>query len=163
MKNQPQQTDPQSATSGRNGENTCGCSAACCGTADAATTLVLEWRHYGKEGQTCERCSDTGVNLATVVADYAQQGINITVQEVLLPYDRILESNLVLINGIPLEELLTGSEAGETSCDSCSCLSGQDTSCRTILYDGIVYEELAPELIRAGIQSYFKQLAPLKC
>ena len=158
MKNQYPHNNPEGTATGGHAADTCGCAAAACRDAAGETsTLVLEWRHYAKEGQTCERCNDTGANLATVVADYAQRGITITVQEVLLPYDRIHESNLVLINGTPLEELLAGGITSESSCGSCSCLSGQTTSCRTIHYHGVVYEELTAALIKAGIQHYLDQ------
>lgn len=150
MKNQYPHNNPEGTATG-------GHAAACRDAADETSTLVLEWRHYAKEGQTCERCNDTGANLTTVVADYAQQGITITVQEVLLPYERIHESNLVLINGTPLEELLAGGAAGESSCSSCSCLSGQATSCRTVQYDGVVHEELTEALLKAGIERWLER------
>ena len=115
--------------------------------------LTVEWRHYDNEGATCSRCCGTGANLQAVVAEYAARGVAIELQETLLPYDRISESNLVLINGLPLEELLQGAEAGASECPSCSCLSGQETICRTVQYDGRAYEELTPELIRQGIEA----------
>jgi hypothetical protein len=115
--------------------------------------LIIEWRHYDKDGLTCSRCSGTGANLAAVVAEYQQKGINIELQETLLPFDRISESNLVLINGVALEELLAGGSAGESECVSCGCLAGQATSCRTVQLAGVVYDELSPELIRLGIDA----------
>lgn len=119
--------------------------------------LTIEWRHYDKDGQTCDRCCGTGANLAAVVEEYAARGVVIDLQEVLLPFERIDESNLVLINGIPLEELLAGGSAGESECVSCGCLSGQATSCRTVEHNGTVYEELTPALIRAGLDVIMKR------
>ena len=58
------------------------------------------------------------------------------------------QSNLILFNGVPLEELLDGATADENACASCSCLTGSDTSCRTVQYGGSVYEDIPPELIR---------------
>jgi Domain of unknown function (DUF2703) len=113
--------------------------------------LIIEWRHYDKDGLTCSRCSGTGANLAAVVAEYLQKGIEIELQETLLPFDRISESNLILINGVALEELLAGGSSGESECVSCGCLAGQATSCRTVQHAGTVYDELPPELIRRGI------------
>lgn len=114
--------------------------------------LCVEWRHYAKEGATCSRCCGTGANLASVVAEYALRGVTIELQETLLPFERIAESNLVLINGVPLEELLAGAATGESECVSCGCLAGQATSCRTVEHDGAVYEELTPELLKRGIE-----------
>lgn len=114
--------------------------------------LRIEWRHYDKQGLTCSRCCGTGDNLRAVVAEYGARGVVIELQETLLPYERISESNLVLINGVPLEDLLAGAETGESECASCGCLAGQATSCRTVEHDGTVYEELPLELIRKGIE-----------
>lgn len=115
--------------------------------------MVIEWRHYDKDGLTCSRCCGTGANLNSVVAEYAARGVAIELRETLLPFERISESNLVLINGVPLEELLAGAVAGESECVSCGCLAGQATNCRTVWHEGMNYEELTPELIRQGIEA----------
>lgn len=114
--------------------------------------VVLEWRHYDKGGLTCDRCGDTGANLQLVMAEYARQGVNVDLQETLLDESRISESNLVLINGVPLEELLAAT-TGTSDCKSCSCLTGSETSCRTVQCDGETFEELSPELLRRGIEA----------
>lgn len=116
-----------------------------------AAPIRIEWRHYDKSGATCDRCGDTGANLQQVIADYARQGVLIELQETLLDESSISESNLVLINGLPLEELLAAT-AGESDCPSCSCLTGSATSCRTVQCDDEVFEELTPELLRKGIE-----------
>ena len=115
--------------------------------------LNIEWRHYVKAGATCERCGDTGANLRQVLAEYAARGIAVELQETLLDQDRISESNLVLLNGIPLEQLLSGATAGESDCPSCSCLVGAQTSCRTVQCGDQTYAELTPELIRRGLEA----------
>lgn len=120
--------------------------------------LTIEWRHYDKEGATCSRCCGTGDNLQAMVAEYVTHGVDIKLQETLLPYERISESNLVLMNGVPLEELLAGAETGESECVSCGCLAGQETSCRTVQHDGTVYEELTPELLRRGVEAALSRL-----
>lgn len=115
--------------------------------------ICVEWRHYDKEGSTCNRCSGTGANIAAVIKEFAERGVAIELQETLLSADRISESNLVLINNVPLEVLLSGGAVGESDCPSCSCLTGKSTSCRTVQSDGEVYEELSPELLRRGIET----------
>ena len=87
-----------------------------------------------------------------MIADYARQGVKIELQEILLDESRISESNQVLINSIPLEELLAAT-TGESDCPSCSCLTGSETSCRTVQCGGETFEELTPELIRKGIEA----------
>ena len=115
--------------------------------------ITLEWRHYDKAGATCDRCSGTGANITAVINEFAGRGISIKLQETLLSADQISESNLLLINGIPLEDLLASATAGESECLSCGCLTGTETSCRTVQCDGETYEELSPKLIRQGIEA----------
>jgi len=117
-----------------------------------AAPITVEWRHYDKAGATCDRCSDTGANLKQVLREYAAKGMLIELQETLLDEDRISESNLVLINGVSLEELLAA-HSGVSECPSCSCLTGSATSCRTVHCDGNVYEQLTPELLRNGVEA----------
>lgn len=121
-----------------------------------AAPIRVEWRHYEKAGATCNRCGDTGANLKQVIAEYAGQGVLIELQETFLNEEQISESNLVLINGVPLEELLAAT-AGESDCPSCSCLTGSATSCRTLQCDGETFEELTPALLRKGIERILQQ------
>ncbi|NJD39526.1 MAG: DUF2703 domain-containing protein [Geobacter sp.] len=121
-----------------------------------AAPIVIEWRHYDKAGATCDRCGNTGVNLKQMIAEYAGHGVVIELQETLLTEEQISKSNLVLINGVPLEELLSAT-TGESDCPSCSCLTGSATSCRTVQCDGETFEELTPELIRKGIEQALQQ------
>lgn len=91
--------------------------------------LAIEWKHFEKEGETCERCAGTGENLATVVAELQQElkgeGVEVTLTETLLPASRIAESNMILFNGIPLENLLAEMDVAENPCASCACLTGE--------------------------------------
>ena len=72
--------------------------------------LVIEWRHYEKEGATCDRCSATGSSIAAVVselsAELATKGIAVRFLETPLPEAMLAQSNLILFNGVPLEALL---------------------------------------------------------
>jgi hypothetical protein len=36
----------------------------------------------------------------------------------------------------------------ENACPSCTCLTGKETSCRTVEHEGVTYEEIPAELIR---------------
>uniref|UniRef100_A0A831TXQ8 DUF2703 domain-containing protein n=1 Tax=Geobacter metallireducens TaxID=28232 RepID=A0A831TXQ8_GEOME len=114
--------------------------------------LTIEWRHYDKDGATCERCSATGQSLKEVVAalreELAPRGVRIVFTETRLTEEQLPESNLILFNGTPLEELLAGAKASESTCPSCSCLAGTETSCRTVELEGTTHEEIPADLIR---------------
>ncbi|MFA5866944.1 MAG: DUF2703 domain-containing protein [Actinomycetota bacterium] len=118
--------------------------------------LVMEWRHLDLEGKTCVRCSATGKTLLDVVDELATElrplGINVSLKEVLLSEEKLNESNMILINGIPLEKLLPDAGTSETCCDSCSCLTGSDVYCRTVEYGGVSYEEIPESLIRQAVK-----------
>ena len=118
-------------------------------------SLVIEWRHYDKAGDTCDRCSSTGTTLSGVISELSREmeadGITLTFTETLLPEEEMAQSNLILINGIPLESLLDDATSSENSCQSCSCLTGKETSCRTVEHHGDVYEEIPAELIRQAV------------
>jgi hypothetical protein len=116
------------------------------------TKLHIEWRHYAKEGETCDRCAATGSSVKNVVAELARElsakGIDVGFTETELPEELMAQSNLILFNGVPLEEVLGDATAGENACPSCSCLTGSDTSCRTVEHGGVVHEEIPAALIR---------------
>jgi hypothetical protein len=113
--------------------------------------LNVEWLHFETDGVTCDRCAGTGTTLKTVIdqltRDMADEGIKVTLTETLLPATAMDRSNLLLFNGTPLENLLEEVEASTNHCASCSCLTGQDTDCRTIVYEGQTYEEIPAEVL----------------
>lgn len=87
-------------------------------------------------GELTRECKETGVQVIFV--------------ETLMGTSRIRESNQILFNGVPLEDLLPGAVAGENPCHSCCDLLGQETSCRTIVREGRTYEAIPESLIRAA-------------
>ena len=126
--------------------------------------LVIEWRHYAKAGQTCLRCSATGKTLDDVIGDLrkelAPQGIEVTFLETDLPAEELAQSNMILFNGVPLEEILAGAEVSESACHSCSCLTGTDALCRTVEYEGKTYEEIPEALIRKAAFQVLQRKRP---
>lgn len=120
-------------------------------------TLTIEWRHYDKQGETCDRCATTGAAVKKVIsglnAELEKKGFAVTFTETLLPEELMDQSNLLLFNGVPLEQVLDNAAAAENSCASCSCLTGTDTSCRTVEYQGVTYEEIPEELILKAVQA----------
>lgn len=121
---------------------------------DAMKELAIEWRHYEKEGATCDRCAATGSSVREVVSELADElaamGISVTFTETPLPEELMAQSNMVLLNGAPLEAILDNAAADENPCPSCSCLTGSETSCRTVEYEGKAYEEIPGDLIRTA-------------
>lgn len=119
--------------------------------------LQIEWRHYVKEGKTCERCAETGDNLSQVLIDireeYAAKGIMIELKETELAESQMAESNMILVNDIPIDELIYDAKAQENNCCSCGDLIGKQTNCRTLCYQDKVYEAISPEIIRLAIEN----------
>ena len=124
--------------------------------------LLIEWRHYEKNGATCVRCSNTGKTLNEVVkllaVEFKDQGIQVNFTETLLQEKEIDLSNLILFNGVPLEEILENAGTLENACPSCSCLTGKETSCRTVEHEGVTYEEVPAELIRRAALKAIQQV-----
>ena len=119
--------------------------------------LAIEWRHYDKAGATCDRCATTGAAVKKVIsglsAELEEKGFAVTFTETLLPEELMAQSNMLLFNGVPLEQLLENVAVNENSCSSCSCLTGTETSCRTVEYQGATYEEIPEELVIKAIQT----------
>lgn len=73
-------------------------------------TLKIEWKHLDVEGETCNRCYDTDENLAMEVKRLNRalqpQGIEVVLTETKLDDTQIPQSNIILFNGVPIEEIL---------------------------------------------------------
>lgn len=114
--------------------------------------LEIEWRHLDVNGKTCERCGDTGATVRQVCVALSQEleplGWEVAFKETQLTDQQIPESNLILLNGIPLEDLLPGARSSENCCDSCGDLLGRTTLCRTIIHQEKTYEAIPGALIR---------------
>ena len=122
--------------------------------------LVIEWKHIGNEiEKTPEEFEETGMTLSAVLAEIRMllemEGIGVRVDETVLPDDAPAESNSLLFNGVPIEELLEGIEVITTPCSSCSCLTCEEnTECRALRYNGEEYETIPPVLIgRAAVKA----------
>ena len=122
--------------------------------------LTIEWKHLDVEGETCDRCSDTGETVRSacevLVKDLQPRGWDVTFKETLLAEDQIPESNMVLINGIPIEDLLPEAEKSENCCDSCCEILGAPTLCRTIQRHGRTYEAIPASLILEAVNNYIR-------
>lgn len=114
-------------------------------------TLSIEWRHLDMQGETCDRCYDTGENLVNEVKRLKRalepQGIEIVLTETKLDDSQIPQSNKILFNDIAIEDILD-IKVSENYCESCSALLGQKTYCRTVVFDGNEYEDIPAKAIR---------------
>ena len=116
--------------------------------------IIIEWKHLNIAGKTCSRCYDTGKSvketIKEIISEYQSKNIEIKFIETLLNADNLAESNLILINDMPLEKILSASQI-ETDCSACCSMIGKQVKCRAIEYDGKIYEHLTSEIIRKGI------------
>jgi len=114
-------------------------------------TLKIEWKHLDVAGETCNRCYDTGENLNQEVKRLNRvlqpQGIEVEWFETKLDDTQIPQSNTILFNGVPIEDILN-IEVSENYCDSCTNLLGTNTYCRTVMFEGNEYEDIPAKAIR---------------
>jgi len=118
-------------------------------------TIVIEWLHLEVKGETCQRCGDTGQELRQAVerlqAECAPRGVEILLKETLLSPEQIAKSNTILINNVPLEEILPQAEASTSCCPSCSGLTGGSEQCRTLVHLGQTFETIPRDLVRQAV------------
>jgi hypothetical protein len=114
-------------------------------------TLTIEWKHLDVAGETCDRCYDTGENLANEVKrlnrSLQPQGIEVVLVDTKLDDTQILQSNSLLFNGIPIEDILE-IKVSDNFCSSCSDLLNKETFCRTVEFEGNEYEDIPAKAIR---------------
>lgn len=114
-------------------------------------TLIIEWKHLDVAGDTCDRCYDTGENLNQEIKRLNRvlqpKEINVEFIDTKLDDNQIAQSNLILFNGVPIEEILDIT-VSENYCESCTALLGKDIYCRTIMFEGNEYEEIPAKAIR---------------
>lgn len=113
--------------------------------------LIIEWKHLDVKGETCDRCYDTGENLAAEVKRLNRalkpKGIEVEYIETKLDDTQIPQSNVILFNGIPIESILN-IKVAENYCESCTVLLESETYCRTIIFEGNEYEDIPAKAIR---------------
>ncbi len=117
--------------------------------------VEIEWMHLDVDGSTCERCNGTGNEIRQIVArlnvECAPAGVQVNFLETKLTESEIDDSNLILINGVPLENLIPDAQVSDSGCSSCGEITGKEESCRTIVQFGSVYETIPQRLIRDAV------------
>jgi hypothetical protein len=116
--------------------------------------LTIEWRHLEVGGETCDRCAGTYGNILDAITelekDHQVEGVLVEIIDTALSQDRLGESNMVLINGVPIEQLLSA-EVQYTECSSCSDLIGSAACCRAVTTGETTAGTLPVEMIRTAI------------
>jgi len=115
--------------------------------------LLIEWKHFDKDGVTCKRCSRTGYNLRGAIKQLRKEfskNIEIRFREIKLPEGRMSESNQILFNGELLENLIPNIKVAKNCCNSCSDLieDPKGCMCRTVNIGTNVHEEIPVDLIK---------------
>lgn len=92
------------------------------------TRILIELHHLDLGEIACGRCSDTGETLLNVIAELGGEHLLddavLEVKNTLLLTNRANESNMVINNGIPLEQILD-EKVGCAQCSACSEFCGQ--------------------------------------
>lgn len=79
------------------------------------------------------------------------KGVEILLQETQLTAEEIDQSNSVLINGQPIEDILPQTRISQNSCCSCSNLIGHATTCRSLVHFEEEHEAIPSRLIREAV------------
>jgi len=113
--------------------------------------LIIEWKHLDIDGDTCNRCYDTGENLTNEIKrlnrSLKSKDIQVEFIDTKLDATQVQLSNIILFNGVPIEEIINIGVL-ENYCDSCTDLIGKDTYCRSVIFDGNIYEDVPVKAIR---------------
>lgn len=118
-------------------------------------TLVIHWQRLMEGGDTCPRCGATETAVDAAVAKLQKAlcpwGVMVEVHKTAIDPASFArapqQSNLITINGRPLEDWLQAKTGQSPCCGPCG-----DNECRTIMVAGQVFEAIPAELIvQAGL------------
>ena len=118
-------------------------------------TVEIEWRRLVEEGETCERCNETGETLSGLIGAMNREceplGCRFSLTRTGIEAGSLAQSNSLLIDGIPFEQLLPGASVATSHCESCCELIGEQVECRTIEFGGFSYEAIPEHLLRDAL------------
>lgn len=120
--------------------------SGCC---SGARSVVIEASVLRVDGETCDRCNGTidAVREATRQLEAELSPMNVRVSLIEHDAGSVPESNVVLINGKPIEAWI-GGERVETDCTSCGDLLGESTCCGAVSVGDEVHESFTEQHIR---------------
>jgi len=108
--------------------------------------LKITWQRLISEGDTCPRCGSTEKELNKAVIELKKRGINVALKKIEIAMDEFtknpLESNLIIFNGKPLEQLLNAKVGQSKCCSVCG-----ENNCRTLELNGKSHEIITAETI----------------
>ncbi len=108
--------------------------------------LVVTWEHSAGATPPCYRAYDTDKSFSLLLEEIApmmrMDGIAIANKETVVPEPG---RNRILLNGMVLEDLLSGVGAGQDYCRTSRCMTTGDTYRRVLRNDGTPCNE-APEI-----------------
>jgi hypothetical protein len=114
-------------------------------------TITIEWKHLVRRGRTCDRCGDTGANLRRAIrllnTRCHRPRVHFRLKKTPLDPRRIAESNSILVDGLPLEQLLPEMTVAMSKCDSCGDLIGGPAECRALIGERGQFETVSTDLI----------------
>lgn len=119
-------------------------------TEHALKPLTITWQRLVKDGQTCDRCGGTQLELQKAV-DRLQGALaplgfepQLETQQIDEPkfHASPLESNRIWIAAVPMEDWL-GARVGASRC----CAACGDSNCRTVSVDDLTFEAIPAALI----------------
>lgn len=122
---------------------------------DDEKVLTISWQRLVSDGGTCPRCSSTENELSQAVEQLGKSlsplGIKVELHKTELSLDEFkedpLKSNIILFNGMALEDLIEAETGQSQCCDVCG-----DEACRTMEVGGESYDAIPAEMIvKAGL------------
>ncbi len=135
----------------------CGCNSNSNSNSIKNLNINIKWQRLVAKGETCPRCESTEQELNKAI-NKLQQALSPLEIKVTLEKEEInisefkqdpLQSNRILINEQPIENLLKGKVGQSPCCEVCG-----PTDCRTMEIDGQIYETIPSELIiQAGLMA----------
>jgi hypothetical protein len=113
-------------------------------------TLSVLWRHTGDQDRPCLTCSDTGRSfselLDLLIPAFNEEGIVLDFREDLVPGNPAQSESAVILNGIPIELLLSHAARGEEYCHASRCRPPEHIHRRFPGPSGVTCDE-APEIL----------------
>lgn len=118
-------------------------------------TLTISWQRLLDGGETCQRCGATETAVEAACRHLQEAlgpwGVKVVLEKAALDPAAFArdpqQSNLIRINGRPLEDWLQAQTGQSQCCGPCG-----DNECRTLTVNGQVYEAIPTELIvQAGL------------
>lgn len=116
-------------------------------------TVNIQYLYFDDE--VCGRCKDTEAELKEAINELrnVNQNVRINLEKKRLSRDQIEKSPTILVDGKDLETLVFPISKQQAShCDDCSCLTGEDVSCRSYGKS----DRLTKEQILTALENYVK-------